>query len=229
MTHERSLDEDKAKKSKPQEDGKEKGRPVAAERDKTGLASLQQLIGNRAVQRLLAQRSGDGPFELDDDTGGRINRERGSGQPLDTALQKQASKTMGRDLSGVRVHTSPEAHDLSHQLGAKAFTTGRDVFFREGAYDPHSSGGRELVAHELTHVVQQSSGAVGGAGKMTVNPPGDIFEQEADAIAKMIAGGGAEVQRQEEEEELIQTQIQDEEEEEIQLQIEEEEEEEVML
>lgn len=59
MTHERSLDEDKAKKSKPQEDGKEKGRPVGPEQqDRSGLVGLQQTIGNRAAQRLLAQRSG---------------------------------------------------------------------------------------------------------------------------------------------------------------------------
>lgn len=217
MTRERSLEEGKAKKPKPLEEGMNKQRPVSVERDKTGLASLQQLVGNRAVQRLLAQRSGDGPFELDDDTAGRINRERGGGQPLDTALQKQASASMGHDLSGVRVHTSPEAHELSRQLSAKAFTTGQDVFFREGAYEPHSSAGQELIAHELTHVVQQSSGAVGGAGKMTVNPPGDVFEHEADAIAKTISGAGAEVQRQavpeEEEEEGIQMQEEEEEEE----------------
>lgn len=202
----------------------------------SGLASLQQLIGNRAVQRLLAQRSDQGSFELDDETATRIKRERGGGQPLDTALQKQASEAMGRDLSRVRVHTSPEAHDLSRQLGAKAFTTGQDVFFREGAYDPHSSDGQELVAHELTHVVQQSSGAVGGTGKMTVNPPGDVFEHEADAIAKTVTGprSAAEVQRQmpEEEEEIqtkaIQRQI-PEEEEEIQTQLEEEEEEPVQM
>jgi hypothetical protein len=101
--------------------------------------------------------------------------------------------------------TPREADSLSHQLGAKAFTTGQDVFFREGNYDPHSSGGQELIAHELTHVVQQSSGAVPRSGRMAVNPPGDAFEQEADTAARAVAGmGSAEVQRQvapEEEEE----------------------------
>jgi len=163
------------------------------------LTSLQQIVGNRAVQRLLAQRSGEGStsaslsagFELDDDTAGRIDRERGGGQALDTALQTQAGEAMGYDLSGVRVHTSPEAAGLSDQLSAKAFTTGQDIFFREGAYDPHSSGGRELIAHELTHVVQQGTGAVGGGSRLTVNPPGDAFEQEADAVAKAVASGGA--------------------------------------
>ena len=169
-----SIEEKKARIRKPESEEPAKRHANGSGAEVAGLASLQQLVGNRAVQRLLAQRSGQGSFELDDETAGRINRERGGGQPLDTALQKQASEAMGRDLSRVRVHTSPEAHDLSRQLGAKAFTTGQDVFFREGAYDPHSSGGQELVAHELTHVVQQSSGAVGGAGKMTVNPPGDV-------------------------------------------------------
>lgn len=222
MTQGRILDEQKAKAHRPQDKEEEKQRPARGEVVRSGLAGLQQLIGNRAVQRLLVQRSGQDSFELDDDTADRINRERGGGQPLDTTLQKQASQAMGHDLSGVRVHTSPEAHDLSRQLSAKAFTTGQDVFFREGAYDPHSSAGQELIAHELTHVVQQSAGAVGGASKMTVNPPGDVFEQEADAIARTIAGAGAGVQRQvvpeeeEEEEEGIQRQEEEEEEEELQ-------------
>jgi len=225
-----SIEEKKARIRKPESEEPAKRHANGSGAEVSGLASLQQLIGNRAVQRLLAQRSGDGPFELDDDTADHINRERGGGQPLDTALQKQAGAAVDHDLSGVRVHTSPEAHDLSRQLGAKAFTTGQDVFFREGAYDPHSSGGQELVAHELSHVVQQSSGAVGGAGKMTVNPPGDVFEHEADAIAQTIAGegAGAEVQRQvvPEEEEEIQRQEEEElqmqEEEELQMQEEEE-------
>jgi hypothetical protein len=127
---------------------------------------------------------------------------------------------MGYDMGGVRVHTSPEADDLSHQLGAKAFTTGQDVFFREGAYDPGSTAGKELIAHELTHVVQQGTGQVQGGSRMTVNAPGDAHEQQADASARATTSAG--VQRQEElpEEEALQAQ----EEEEVQMQPEEEEE-----
>jgi hypothetical protein len=197
---------------------------------------VQQQVGNRAVQRLLIRRSGTCSFDLDDETAERINRQRGSGQALDAAIQKQAGAAMGHDLSGVRVHTSPEADDLSRQLGAKAFTTGQDVFFREGAYDPGSSSGQELIAHELTHIVQQSTGAVGGGGgRMTVNPPGDAFEQEADAVAQAVISSGpaAEVQRQvlpeEEEEEAVQMQTLEEEEEEQALQMQELEEEEEEL
>jgi hypothetical protein len=115
----------------------------------------------------------------------------------------------------VRVHASPEDADLSQQLNARAFTTGQDIFFGEGAYQPGSSGGQELLAHELTHVVQQASGAVDSGGdRMTVNAPGDRFEQEADAVAKEVfqPGATAEIQRQPVEEDRLQLQEEEEDE-----------------
>jgi len=192
----------------------------------TGLAGLQQSVGNRAVQRLIAQRSGQGSFELDDATVNRIKNQRGGGQALDSSIQTQMGSTTGHDFKDVRVHTSQESDDLNRELDAKAFTTGNDVFFREGQYDPHSSSGQELIAHELTHVVQQNSGRVRGTGKMTVHPPDDVFEHEADNVAKSNLGSiaGSEVQRQiepepgytEEEEEESPLEVQDLEEEEEQ-------------
>jgi hypothetical protein len=186
----------------------EKAIPGADSDPANELSSLQQTIGNRAVQRLLAQRSSDGPFDLDDETANRINRERGGGQSLDSNVQTKMSDATGQDLSNVRVHTGPESHALNESLSAKAFTTGHDIFFREGAYDPGSSSGQELLAHELTHVVQQSSGRVGGGGgRMTVNAPGDTYEQEADSVAKAVTStaGTPALQRQEIEEDEVQT------------------------
>jgi hypothetical protein len=198
------------------------------------LTSLQQTVGNRAVQRLIAQRSGDGAFALDDETAGAISRERGGGKSLDPGVQEGMGQSMGHDFGGVRVHTSPEADALSRQLHARAFTTGQDIFFREGTYNPASSDGQKLIAHELTHVVQQSGGGTGASlGRMTVHGPNDSFEQEADSVAdkavQRLAEGQA-VQAQEEEEE-VQAQEEEEEvqaqeeEEELQMQAEEEEEE----
>jgi hypothetical protein len=194
-----------------------------------GVLGLQQKIGNRAVQRLLAQRD-DGGLELDDETAGRINEARGGGQGLDAGLQEQMGTALGHDLSGVQVHTDTKADTLSRELNAEAFTTGQDVFFRQGAYDSHSGGGRELIAHELTHVVQQGTGAVSSTQGMTVNPPDDVYEQEADAVAQQVAHAGAETatagaaggtaQRQEEDEvqfKRIQRQVAEEEEEPAQL------------
>ena len=222
-------------KAKPP--AKEKAQPA---RDPgQAVSALQNLVGNRAVQRLLAQRSGDAPFELDDDTASRIGQQRGGGQALDGAVGDQIGGAMGADFNDVRVHTSPESDQLNQQLGARAFTTGQDIFFKEGEYQPQSSDGQKLLAHELTHVVQQGSGAVGGASRMTVNAPGDAFEQQADAVASSVTSAAPQaslqrdpleeeeqVQMQEEEEEELQMQEEDEEEE---VQMQEEEEEEVQM
>jgi len=190
-------------------------------------ATLQQIVGNCAIQRLIAQRSDEGSFVLVDETADCINQERGGGQTLDDYFQKRMGQVTGQDFGEVRVHTSCEADELNKQLGAKAFTTGQEIFFREGEYQPQTSEGQQLIAHELTHVVQQASGAVsGGSGRLTVNPPGDRFEQEADAVAKEVVRSinSPQVQRQvpEEEDELqtraIQRQAVPEEEEEQTLQ-----------
>lgn len=171
-------------------------KPVSAEGESELLAGppaeagamldLQHKIGNRAVQRMLAQRD-DGSLQLDEATAGRINDARGGGQGLDAGVQEQMGAALGHDLSGVQVHTDTGADMLSRELNAEAFTTGQDVFFRQGAYDPGSGSGRELIAHELTHVVQQGTGAVSSAQGMTVNPPDDAYEQEADSIAQQVA------------------------------------------
>ncbi len=203
-----SDDKKQIKRVEPADKAPGKERP-AGHAPAAAVLNLQRQVGNQAVQRMLAQRSSEGAFDLDDDTASHINQSRGGGQPLDSAVQKQMSESMGHDFSGVRVHTSPEADALSQSLNAKAFTTGQDIFFKQGEYNPGASSGQELLAHELTHVVQQSSGQVSGnSGKMTVRPAGDVYEQEADATARQAVQAGqlstgAEVaQRQEEEEEL---------------------------
>ncbi|MCL1493072.1 MAG: DUF4157 domain-containing protein [Pseudanabaena sp. Salubria-1] len=98
--------------------------------------------------------------EASTDLESSIQSARGSGQPLDAGLQENMGQAMGADFSGVKVHTDSHSDQLNQSIQAKAFTTGQDVFFRQGAYDPNSRGGQELIAHELTHVVQQNGGAV---------------------------------------------------------------------
>jgi hypothetical protein len=86
----------------------------------------------------------------------RIKTARGRGQPLADPVRTSMESQFGRDFGQVHIHTDADANNLSRQLGAKAFTTGSDIFFREGAYQPSSDSGKRLIAHELTHVVQQS-------------------------------------------------------------------------
>ncbi|MFN2222328.1 MAG: DUF4157 domain-containing protein, partial [Candidatus Promineifilaceae bacterium] len=169
--------------------------------DASTLTHMQQTVGNAAVQRFLAQRQGGGPAEIQQETASAINAKRGSGGSLDAGMAKKAGDAMGHDFSGVNVHTDNQADELSRGLGAKAFTTGNDIFFQSGAYNPGSSDGQQLLAHELTHVVQQGGSAPSG-GKMTVNDPNDQYEEEADSIANQIMNKpDATLQRAAEEEE----------------------------
>jgi hypothetical protein len=172
------------------------------------LMALQDQVGNQVVQAMLAQRKSGEAFDLDKNTADQINQQRGQGQPLDSTVQEQVGGAMGQDFSDVRVHTSPESDALNQQLGAKAFTTGQDIFFQRDTYKPQSSAGQELLAHELTHVVQQGTGSVGSSGgAMKVNAPGDAYEQEADAVAQAVTGPGAKVQQAAEESPVIARQV----------------------
>ncbi len=89
-----------------------------------------------------------------------IQQARGSGQPLADSIKEPMEQAMGADFGGVKVHADAQSDQLNQSIQARAFTTGQDVFFRSGEYNPGSRGGQELIAHELTHVVQQSGGTV---------------------------------------------------------------------
>ena len=78
------------------------------------------------------------------------------GKPLDAGTREEMGRKLGFDFGNVRIHTDAPAVYLNKGLNARAATHGSDIFFNEGEYDPSSSGGRELLAHELTHVVQQA-------------------------------------------------------------------------
>ena len=147
---------------------------------------MQRTVGNASVQRFLAQRSAQGPSAVDDETATTINSNRGSGQTLDDGIAGKAGAVMGQDFSGVNVHTDSTADNLSRNLGAVAFTTGNDIFFRSGAYNPKSGDGQKLISHELTHVVQQGASTPAVQGKMTVNDPNDQYEKEADSVADQV-------------------------------------------
>jgi len=86
-----------------------------------------------------------------------INGARGNGQPLSAGVRGSMEQAFDADFSKVNIHTGSKAHQLNESIQARAFTTGQDIFFRQGEYQPDSRGGQELLAHELTHVVQQNN------------------------------------------------------------------------
>ena len=145
-------------------------------------------LGNVALQRLIRGAisrfaSEGGP--IDETVGRAIEAARGGGHQLDPATRPDLESALGEDFSEVRVHTDATADHLSRAVEATAFTTGSDIFFRSGAYEPLSSAGRTLLAHELTHVVQQRGAPP--AQELRVTDPGDASEREAEAVAEQVA------------------------------------------
>jgi hypothetical protein len=119
----------------------------------------------------------------------RIQTASGTGSAIETNVQRRLESSLSADLSGARVHTDSEADTLARSLNAEAFTTGPDIFFRAGTYQPHSATGMQLLAHEATHVVQQAAGPVAGTpapGGISLSDPADPFEQAAAQRAAQI-------------------------------------------
>lgn len=102
--------------------------------------------------------------EVENSVEQQIQAARGGGKPLDEKVRRPMERGFGTDFSGVRVHTGGQADRLNRSLNARAFTTGKDIFFKRGEYNPGSSGGQKLLAHELTHTVQQGAAGVQRAG-----------------------------------------------------------------
>lgn len=119
----------------------------------------------------------------------QLSSSKGGGQPLSEPDRGLFEATFRHDFGGVSLHTDAAADSFSRSLNARAFTTGRDIYFRGGEYQPGTSGGRELLSHELTHVVQQSSGPVAGTpvgGGISVSDPSDAYEQAAERTAETV-------------------------------------------
>lgn len=120
---------------------------------------------------------------VSDSVASRIEASRGQGAPLDSGTRDSMESAFGTSFEGVRVHTDQESSALNNSISAKAFTTGNDIYLRQDT----SPSDQSLMAHELTHVVQQRS--MSGSGGMQVGPAGDSYEQEADAVAAAVTSG----------------------------------------
>jgi len=108
------------------------------------------------------------------------------GQPLDAQTRGLLEPRFGRDFSAIRVHADARAARSAADVGALAYTVGRDVVFGSGHFTPSSPGGLSLLAHELTHAVQQSQSAAGD-GPLAIGHPSDATESVADDVAHAVA------------------------------------------
>jgi uncharacterized protein DUF4157 len=171
---------------------------------------LQRAAGNADTASLIAQRE-----EEESPVKGVVGS--GGGTPLDDETRGLMESRMGADFGDVRVHTDGAASDSAKSVNAQAYTVGTDVVFQSGKYAPETDEGRKMLAHELTHVVQQRSGPVAGTpagGGISLSHPSDPYEQAAERTSQQVMSSDAappsvpsaapSVQREEEEQEEVQ-------------------------
>ncbi len=115
---------------------------------------------------------------------------RSGGSPLPGPARAKMEARFGHDFGHVRVHDGPEAGLSADALEAHAYTIGSDIVFNQGQFNPNSADGDELLAHELTHVVQQDGTGGAADGELELSDPADPAEQEAEQIAGDLRTGG---------------------------------------
>lgn len=103
------------------------------------------------------QSKGGGGRDVSPSVEQGISATKGTGSPLGNPVKKEMESGFGADFSGVNIHTDSRAVQMNRDLGAQAFTHGSDIYFNEGKYNPDSEDGQHLLAHELTHTMQQGS------------------------------------------------------------------------
>ncbi|GAA2688594.1 MULTISPECIES: DUF4157 domain-containing protein [Actinosynnema] len=163
------------------------GRAVAAGRPEVlgagGILGLQRAVGNAGVASALEESAEPAGSPVHEVVGS------GRGAPLDAGVRADMEGRFGTSFADVRVHTDGAAHSSAKAVNAQAYTVGSNIVFQSGGYDPGSAAGRHVLAHELTHVVQQRSGPVDGSdigGGVRLSDPSDRFEREASANADRL-------------------------------------------
>ena len=115
---------------------------------------------------------------------------RSPGQPLDAQTRAFFEPRFGHDFSKVRIHTDARANESAHSVNAMAYTVGPQIVFGAGLYQPGAASGRRLLAHELTHVIQQRGQSPTGHS-LRVGPRTDSYEQEAERASSAAPNADA--------------------------------------
>jgi len=128
--------------------------------------ACEEELGRRTADAEAAHDMAGAP--LDAALESRIDALRGAGAPLPATLRADMEPRFGADFSPVRIHTGSDAHELASAVQAQAFTVGADLVFAAGQFAPETPAGRHLIAHELTHVLQQGAAPIAPAGVGTL-------------------------------------------------------------
>jgi hypothetical protein len=154
-----------------------------AQTDTAAVERLASSMGNQAFGVIARDGAGilpDGTAHPD--VTAAIARRRGYGEPIEEGLRGDLETTLGESFHDVRIHKDGEADAIARSVSARAFTTGADIYFADGEFKPDSAEGKELIAHEAAHVVQQRGAPT--SGPMRVSQPGEPLEREAEQAAR---------------------------------------------
>ena len=157
--------------------------------DSGTLLSMQGLAGNNAVSTWLSRSKSQGPCDAEEVSPVLDVVGKGRGRPLEENVRSGMAKAFRTDLSDVRIHDDQQASASAKSVNALAYTVGNDVVFQSGLYRPDSADGQRMLAHELTHVVQQREGPVDGTRTgdgVCISDPSDRFERAAEDNAERV-------------------------------------------
>ena len=122
-------------------------------------ASITPLVQRQVEEEEIQTKAEIGKsFDAGPEIEDRLAAHKGGGSPLPGEVRAYMEPRFGADFSGVKVHTGADAAGLNRQIQAQAFTHGQDIYLGAGRYEPGTDAGKRLLAHELTHVVQQTGG-----------------------------------------------------------------------
>jgi len=135
---------------------------------------------------LMRKAAGFGGYEASPSLSSQLSRSKGGGAPLPESTRSVMEGAFQTDFSRVRVHTDAQAAEMSWGIQARAFTHGWDIYFDQGEFAPERSEGKRLLAHELTHTIQQSGGnsnQLGSNSKVSAVNSGSIISRgDRDAV-----------------------------------------------
>jgi len=117
----------------------------------------EEKVQRKPLASFIQRKESSAGILASDEVSSQINATKGSGNNMDNNTQTFMQNRFGADFSDVKIHTGGEAIQMNRELNAKAFTLGNDIYFNERQYNPGSGEGKHLLAHELTHTVQQNS------------------------------------------------------------------------
>jgi hypothetical protein len=144
----------------------------------------KEMLQHEGEEEDVQRKGGDKTGKIPDHFQTALDSNRGKGEPLPVETRQFMEEKMGADFTSVRVHNDNEASQLSTQIQAKAFTSGNDIYFNKGKYAPHTSEGKSLMAHELTHVIHQNGSS--SQVQRAPDPAQEELKKKADALEKEI-------------------------------------------